>query len=219
MALYRYVKSKQKSITGKQRWARFLPALFLIGGLVFLANATLPILLYRWQSKSKTQVLGEGQLINYAKPSAWFPNAPQLPSRPSKITHYALSIPKLKIEDAVVEVGGEDIMKSLVQYSGTALPGQYGNAVIFGHSALPQFFNPRNYKTIFTRLTALEEGDEILINFDGILYRYQVTEMIEVMPTDISVLAQYYDHQNLTLVTCVPPGYYSKRWVVRARLI
>lgn len=196
-----------------------MPALFLAGGLIFLANATLPILLYRWESRSKVQVLGEEQKVDYARPSAWFPGAPQLPPRPSKITHYTLSIPKLKIKDAVVEIGGQDIMKNLIQYSGTALPGQYGNAVIFGHSALPQFFSPSNYKTIFTPLTSLEKGDEILISFDGILYRYQVAEMMEVTPTDVSVLAQYYDHQNLTLVTCVPPGYYSKRWVVRARLI
>jgi sortase A len=99
------------------------------------------------------------------------------------------------------------------------LPGQYGNAVIFGHSVLPQFFNPKDYKTIFSTLPTLKEKDEIFINFDGIEYRYQVTKMVETLPEDISVLEQQYDGEYLSLITCVPPGTYLKRLVVRARLV
>jgi len=231
--LYRYLKASPQatSLKNKKGKITFLSALFLVVGLIFLANATLPILLYQLKSKvnfkskmmapisAQAQVLGEGSAADYRRPSSWFPLAPELPPRPSKITHYTLSIPKLKIENAVVEIGGEDIMGNLVQYSGTALPGQYGNPVIFGHSVLPQFFNPQNYKTIFATLPTLEEGDEILIDFDGVHYRYQVIKTVEVEPTDISVLAQYYDSQYLTLVTCVPPGTYLRRLIVRARLI
>lgn len=228
MALYRYVKTK--SGRTKKRLKLFSGVL-LIGGTILLANAALPILLYQLKSKAnfsqklltptsekKTQILGEESAIDYSKPSSWFPTAPKLPPRPSKITHYSLSIPKLKIEEAVVEIGGEDLMKSLIHFSGTAPPGQGGNTVVFGHSVLPQFFNPKNYKTIFSTLPALKEGDEILVNFDGILYRYRVFQMQEVKPTDISVLTQHYDSRHLTLVTCVPPGTYLKRLVVRAKL-
>ena len=216
MTAYRYVKAKPKE---KRKGLGFLSVLLLVGGVVFLANAALPILLYQLRDKTKLEVLGEESLLDYTKPSSWFPTAPRLPSRPSKISHYTLRIKKLKIEEAVVEVGGNDIMESLVQYSGTALPGQYGNPVIFGHSSLPQFFNVRNYKTIFATLPTLEEGDVILVDFDGVHYRYQVIKMIEVDPTDISVLAQYYDSQYLTLVTCVPPGTYLRRLIIRAKLI
>jgi len=228
MASYRYVKAKPGRT--KKRLKLFSGVL-LIGGAILLANVTLPILLYQLKSKAnfsqklltpttekKTQILGEESTIDYSKPSSWFPTALELPPRPSKITHYSLSIPKLKIEEAVVEIGGEDLMKSLIHFPGTALPGQYGNSVVFGHSVLPQFFNPKNYKTIFSTLPALEEEDEILVNFDGVLYRYQVIQMQEVKPTDISVLTQHYDSQHLTLVTCVPPGTYLKRLVVRAKL-
>jgi len=228
MALYRYVKTKSGRT---KRRLKLFSGVLLIGGVILLANVTLPILLYQLRSKTnfsqklltpasekKTQILGEESTIDYSKPSSWFPTAPKLPPRPSKITHYSLSIPKLKIEEAVVEIGGEDLMKSLIHFSGTVLPGQYGNTVVFGHSVLPQFFNPKNYKTIFSTLPALEEGDEILVNFDGIFYRYQVIQIQEVKPTDISVLSQHYESRHLTLVTCVPPGTYLKRLIVRTEL-
>jgi len=225
MALYRYVKAQPKRpsldrpiASGKKRRLKFLAPFFLVSGLFLLLNAALPIFLYQLRTKTNIQVLGEESILDYTKPSSWFPTAPRLPPRPSKITHYTLSIPKLKIKDAVVAIGGEDIRKSLIQYAGTALPGQYGNVVIFGHSALPQFFSPKNYKTIFSTLPTLEKGDEVLLNFDGILYRYRVIEMLEVSPTDVSVLAQYYDNRYLTLVTCVPPGTYLRRLIVRAEL-
>jgi len=99
------------------------------------------------------------------------------------------------------------------------LPGQYGNTVIFGHSVLPQFFNPKNYKTIFSTLPTLKKGDEILIDFDGVLYRYEVVSLQEVLPENVSVLEQHYNAEYLTLITCVPPGTYLKRLVATARLV
>ena len=108
--------------------------------------------------------------------------------------------------------------KSLVHYGGTALPGDWGNTVIFGHSVLPQFFNPKNYKTIFSTLPTLEKKDKILIDFDGITYFYEVYELKVVSPDDVSVLEQRYDTSYLSLVTCVPPGTYWKRLIVKARL-
>jgi|SRR3989339_1545094 len=132
---------------------------------------------------------------------------------------YYLSIPELKIEKAVVEIGSQDLKKSLVQYSGTALPGEPGNTVVFGHSVLPQFFNPKSYVTIFSTLYRLDNGDEIFVEFDDIKYKYRIEEMYEVKPTDLSVLDQRFDGRYLTLITCTPPGTYLRRLVVKARLV
>lgn len=225
MALYGYLKAPPQT-QGKIKISRYLSVAFFLAGAVFLINAASPILLYELKSPgfsrqlvSPVEVFGETTaVVDYSRPSAWFPTAPDLPPKPSKITHYSLSIPKLKISDAVVQIGGDDLMKSLIQYSGTALPGQYGNTVIFGHSVLPQFFNPKSYKTIFSTLPTLKEDDEIFINFDGIEYRYRVSKIVEVVPDDISVLEQYYDGEYLSLITCVPPGTYLKRLVIRAKL-
>lgn len=156
--------------------------------------------------------------IDYTKVSSWFPNAKPQSKPASRVTHYNLSIPKFKIKDAVVEIAGEDLKKSLIHYGGTAMPGDYGNAVIFGHSTLPQFFNPKNYVSIFSRLEEIKEGDEIFVDYDGILYKYLVSEKEIVEAEDTSVLEQRYDNSYLTLVTCVPPGTYWKRLVVRAKI-
>jgi sortase A len=83
---------------------------------------------------------------------------------------------------------------------------------------LPQFFNPKDYMTIFSTLPTLKIGDEILVDFDGVRYRFLVSEMVELPPDDLAILEQHYDDSYISLVTCVPPGTYLRRLVVRARL-
>lgn len=207
-----------------------LPTFFFLIGLVLIGSAAGPIFFYQFfvspkfsgmiRPVPKEIVLGKEQegVGDLIQASNWFPQAPKSPPLPSKITHYTLSIPKLKIEEAAVEINGEDLSKSLIQYAGVAFPGQFGNTVIFGHSVLPQFFNPKNYKTIFSTLPTLKPEDEILVNFDGVRYTYVVEQMVEVKPEDITVLEQKYDDSYLTLITCVPPGTYLRRLAVRARL-
>jgi sortase A len=100
---------------------------------------------------------------------------------------YFLSIPKLGIKDASVFEGGEDLSKSLIQYPGTARPGQIGDTVIFGHSVLPVFFNPKNYMTIFSTIPKLKSGDEIFVNIENVVYKYQISEMFEVEPDNLDI--------------------------------
>ncbi|OGY18860.1 MAG: hypothetical protein A2900_01520 [Candidatus Chisholmbacteria bacterium RIFCSPLOWO2_01_FULL_50_28] len=156
------------------------------------------------------------ELLN---PTDWFPNAKPNTARESKITHYTLSIPKFNIIDATVAIGGEDLSKNLVQYKGSALPGELGATIIFGHSILPQFFNPKNYKAIFSLVPTMEIGDEVLIKFDGISYTYRVIDKTEVKPDNLTVLEQSYDNEYLRLITCTPPGTYLRRAVITAALI
>jgi sortase A len=152
-----------------------------------------------------------------SNPNAWFPTAPQK-KVVTPVNTYTISIPKLKIQNALVTVAGDDLDVSLVHYGGTALPGEYGNTVIFGHSTLVQFYNPKNYKTIFSLLPTLKVGDEIHISYDGILYKYVVYNLTVSEPSDLSALAQRFDDSYLTLVTCVPPGTYWQRLHVFAKL-
>lgn len=159
---------------------------------------------------------------DYTQASSWFVGgATKTDFNSSKVEYYTISIPKLKIKDAQVAIGGEDLSSHLIQYPGTALPGKRGNAAIFGHSILPLFYNPKNYISIFSLLPTLKEGDEIFISYDGISFVYRVETMFEVMPTDIQVLDQDTSDSFLTLVTCVPPGDPSKpkRLIVRARVV
>ena len=155
--------------------------------------------------------------VDYTKASNWFPQLKQEETNQHG-TKYEVSIPKLDINNSTALVGGDDLSKSLIHYEGTALPGEYGNAVVFGHSTLPYFYDPENYTSVFSTLPKLEKGDEIFIKHDSLRYKYIVEEMVVVKPRDVQILEQRFDDSYLTLVTCVPPGTYLERLVVRARL-
>ncbi|OGK13840.1 hypothetical protein A3C98_02800 [Candidatus Roizmanbacteria bacterium RIFCSPHIGHO2_02_FULL_37_15] len=158
-------------------------------------------------------------LRDFTQVSLWFPTKPQSgASEKLKIKEYILSIPKLNIKDAIVTVGGEDLKKSLVHYLPQSLPGEFGNVVIFGHSTLPQLYNPKNYTTIFTYLPSMEKGDKILVKINEEEYEYETFDIFVVNPEEVSVLEQINDASYLTLITCVPPGTYWKRLVLRAKL-
>ena len=160
--------------------------------------------------------------VDYTQASNWFPGgAKKEDFSTSKVDFYTISIPRLKISSATVAIGGEDLSISLIQYPGTALPGKRGNSVIFGHSVLPIFYNPKNYISIFSLLPTVKIGDLIYIDYDGVSYTYKIETMFEVMPTDIQVLDQDSTDSFLTLVTCVPPGDPGdpKRLIVRARVV
>lgn len=159
--------------------------------------------------------------LDYTSADNWFANDQSYSltsNNPKEEINYTLSIPDLGIVDAIVKYGEDDLKKSLVQYPGTAMPGDLGNPVVLGHSTLPQFFSPTNYKTIFSTLHTLELGNQILVSYDGVDYQYQITSMYEVEPENLSPLAQRYDRRILTLITCTPPGTYLRRLIVIAEL-
>jgi len=239
MRKYRYIKKYPFHIFGKNPTYFLKPVslFFSFLGLVFVSGAVFPVISYQLKLSPKfqseevlsplssnlnsvfSQVLGEqiptDDLSNIRN---WFPQAPFSFSKKEENSPYYLSIPDLKIFEAVVKVGVEDLDKNLVQYPGTGIPGRIGNVVIFGHSVLPQFFNPKNYKTIFSTLPTIKKGTEILLDYDEVRYTYRVEELTEVPPNDVSILGQKYDDAYVTLVTCVPPGTYLRRLVVRGKL-
>jgi sortase A len=160
--------------------------------------------------------------LDYTQASNWFPSGVSKENFTStKVEYFTVTIPKLKIDKATVAIGGEDLSSHIIQYPGTALPGKRGNSVLFGHSILPIFYNPKNYLSIFSLLPTLNKGDEIEIDYDGVSYKYRVETMFEVRPTDLQVLDQDSSDSFLTLVTCTPPGDPGKpkRLIVRARVV
>lgn len=240
MSRYRYVKSYPKR---PLHFPLVVSGAFILSGSVMLIWAVWPIISFSLfsaplfltvvtplqaeqsimypvsnsQEDVETDAGGSAAVLDYANPNVWYPSKPQKKSA-SSVTMYTISIPKLKIESAMAIVAGDDLNTSLIHYGGTALPGTHGNTVIFGHSVLPQFFNPSDYRTIFSTLPMLETGDEVYVKFDNITYKYIVEEMIVRDPADLTGLEQIYDDSYVTLITCVPPGTYWKRLNVRARL-
>ena len=167
--------------------------------------------------------------LNYTKLNTWFTGSlPELAAgqaqRPDIVKEFTLDIPSLDIYNAEVKIGGTDLNSSLISYEGTALPGNPGAPVIFGHSVLRQFYNPseknpRRYNSIFSTIMTMKNGDEIFVTYDGVKYRYIVQEKAEVQPEDVYILTQQYDARQLKLVTCTPEGTYLRRGVVTAQLV
>lgn len=242
MALYSYVKEVPSP---KKQFVKSFSYIFLTFGALLMFWSFYPIISFEIYSRlfidqvvaspiprsqiattvqEANQVLGSydafsSNLRDFAQASIWFPSKPQvIVSNEITVKEYKLSIAKLNIIDARVMVGSDDLTQGLIHYIPTSLPGEYGNVAIFGHSTLPQLYNPQDYKTIFTYLPSLEKGDEIKVNVEGNEYKYEVYEMFVVKPEEVSVLEQRYDGSYLTVITCVPPGTYWNRLVVRAKL-
>src|SRR3989344_4633648 len=133
---------------------------------------------------------------------------------------FYITIPKLKIFKAQALVDSLNFTKNLSHFPGSALPGEVGNVFITGHSVLPQFNDPKNYRAIFTKLSDLEIGDDVYIDIAGQKLHYIVQYLKIVDPHDLSVLSPISSTgRNLTLMTCVPPGTNLKRLVVITSLI
>lgn len=157
--------------------------------------------------------------VDYTKAQNWFPNLTvHAKGGTPKITSYLLSIPKLRIKNALVSTVDTDLSKYLINYPGTSVAPEKGNAVIFGHSTLPQLYKESDYKTIFANLHTLKVGDEVITHVDEISYSYKIYNIIVIDPKDTSVFAQNYDDSYLTLITCTPPGTVWKRLVIQAKL-
>lgn len=166
--------------------------------------------------------------LDYTNLNNWFSQTASLPEL--SVTQnvfgeeYSIDIPKLRIVNAKVKIGGSDLNESLIAYPGTALPGDAGSPVIFGHSVLRSYYNPseknpRRYTSIFSTIMTLQPGDEIFITHNGVRYKYLVQVKTEVKPEDVYILKQNFSVKQLKLVTCTPEGTYLRRGVVTATLV
>lgn len=237
MPLYSYAKRK---VYLTKKIISVLSILFMVIGIGILSWTLYPIISYELVYGQKfnelvrpapvdfirqtivakiPQVLGI-ENSDFTKASVWFPRALniKLTSNTASVNSYTLDVPKVGIMEADVKVGSDDLSKSLIHFTGP-LPGNFGNPVIFGHSTLLWFYDPKNYKSIFSKLPELDIDDDIFVHLDNITYRYKVYEMKVVSPETVSVLDQDYGQATITLVTCVPPGTYFKRLIVRGKLV
>lgn len=240
MSKYYYKKSHTKPVRTYLRYSGLLLSLVGISILFYFAlpigtsyfmlqnvyasqNITAPIPIIKILTKERMKAIlaaainSPGQ-TDSTDAKTWFPSFEINPATP-RVKGYLLSIPKIGIDDAYVSTQDYNVGKHLVNYGGTAVPPDKGNAVIFGHSTLPQLFNPTDYKTIFARLHTLEKGDILSVNVDETVYKYKIFSIDIVSPSDFAPLMQRYDESYLTVITCTPPGTTWERLVVSAKLI
>jgi len=136
---------------------------------------------------------------------------------------YSIQIPKINVNAPLsLNVDGNNkelYMKTLetgvAHMQKTALPGEAGNSVIFGHSSY-YASKPGSFKEVFAPLDKLVVGDKITIFSSGNAFSYIVTEKKIVPPSDISVVQQDKTKKTMTLITCWPPKTTTNRYIVVA---
>ena len=118
-----------------------------------------------------------------------------------------LEIEALDIRYPVVEgCSSSNLNKAIGHMSETGRIGEKGNCVLCGH-------NGSRYGEFFTNLNKVVIGDIVtLLDTDGVLHSYEVTETFVVGPFDHSIRTQG-EREELTLFTCAEKG--TKRFVVK----
>lgn len=141
---------------------------------------------------------------------------------PSK---FYISIPKLGIQNAEVQTNSTNMSPDnyIGHYRGSALPGEKGNAFLYGHSVLQVFYNPKNYKTIFSTLNKLSPDDTYSVTYNNKTYTYKVEEIKLLNTEDVKPLEalkpSYLNESTMVLMTCWPPGLKTKRLQVNSVLV
>lgn len=145
------------------------------------------------------------------------------PTSTINFSDFHLFIPRLYISAPITSnVNGSNqveyllaLQHGLAQLKGTSLPGNNGNIFIIGHSSFyPD--DPGQFKQVFATLDQLKPGDKIYLWRQNKEYLYRVNQIIVVAPTDTKILRATSSEQ-LTLMTCWPPGTVNNRLVVIAK--
>jgi len=122
-----------------------------------------------------------------------------------------LVIPAMNLDTLVVKgVETADLRKGPGWIDWSDLPGPTGTCGISGHRT--------TYGAPFRRLGEIQVGDTIELYSPYRYYRYEVTEILVVLPSQIEVVAST-EEPSLTLTACHPPYSARYRLAVRAKLV
>ncbi len=143
----------------------------------------------------------------------------QSPEEPVKITIPAINL-AANVSDPTttnLEVLDQLLLKGAVRFPTSALLGENGNVVIFGHSSyLPIVYNPA-YKT-FDGIQKLTTGDLITVYSADRAYEYAVRMVQRENATEAAIPLSV-TGRVLTLSTCNVFGQKSDRFVVTADFV
>jgi LPXTG-site transpeptidase (sortase) family protein len=217
-------------------FVKSLSVLFLSLGVFVLMQVLMPVISYEtWElfTLDKSTLLADphpkalindGQVLGASIVDMGnFPAfvVKQQRTTPSPYKQFTLSIPKINLSDVPVFVDSNDFDKQLALLPGTALPGERGNSFISGHSSIATsfFFKDETKKAWFANLINVKKGDQIYANVLGQVMEYDVIGLRVVDPYNIEVInPPDNEGRYLSLMTCVPPGFNTKRLIVLAKL-
>lgn len=120
-----------------------------------------------------------------------------------------LSYPNQSMLAVIEGITPEELEKGLGHDPLSALPGEFGNCLVYGHR-----------EQFLWDLQFIEVGDIINIQIKNEMLQYKVDDILILNPTDAKIFEGTGD-PSLTLVTCYPFVYFGpteERFVVKASL-
>lgn len=134
---------------------------------------------------------------------------PETPRKPIPEEN-RIVIPKIGVDVEIVEGKDQRVLsRGIWHIPDTSNPAAGGNTVLSGHRF--QYLPPSS-KTLYL-LDKLENGDLIIVYWEGVEYDYRVNGQAVVNPTQTEILENTPDNR-LTLFTCTPLFSTSKRLVI-----
>lgn len=136
---------------------------------------------------------------------------------------FQITIPKINVVSKVItnvdpsnsqEYEAVLLSEGVAHAKGSYLPGEKGPVVLFAHST-DSLVNVLQFNAQFFAVKELEEGDEIVINYNNQTYRYFVASKKVVAPEDLAAIQT--SSEDLVLSTCWPPGTNWQRLLVFAK--
>jgi LPXTG-site transpeptidase (sortase) family protein len=109
------------------------------------------------------------------------------------------------------------LKQGVIHLAGTPVPGQQGMAAIAGHSS-NYYWVKGDFNDIFAPLTKAQLGQRFELNYEGVMYQYQIHRIYEVKPNNTEVLSNN-DKTGIRLITCTPVGTALRRLIVEAEQI
>lgn len=204
--------------------------LFFLGvGVFTLVQVVMPVLVFKaWEIAyiDKSQVLidplsGTTKVLGVSvKNVGNFPSFTGEVGLSAPYSEFRLSIPSINLSNIQVMVNSNEFETHLSHLPGSALPGEKGNAFITGHSSISAFASRKNSQSFFTNLPKIRKGEMIITEVLGQKFSYEVIGIKVVDPKDVSVInPPDGEGRYISLMTCVPPGFNTKRLIVLAKLI
>lgn len=139
---------------------------------------------------------------------------------PMKITIPAINVSATISNPTTTNVDTLDqyLLTGAVRYPTSALLGQNGNVILFGHSSYLPIVHNLAYKT-FDGIQDLKQGDLITVSSSDRVYTYAV-DTVQKENADSGAIPLTNDgKQHLTLATCNSFATKSDRFVVSATLV
>ena len=109
-----------------------------------------------------------------------------------------LEIPKINFKRGFYDINSSlnNVESNIEIIKGSSLPDVInGNLIIAGHSGT-------GWKAFFRNLYKLEIGDEAIVTYAGLNYKYQIKDIYKQKNTGKVAIKRNYDITTLTLITC-----------------